>query len=78
MILSNEPEVFVHKISAGDFLFLSTDGIFDVMSDKKIKELIIDNYDNDEVLINLFDIAKRNYEADDNLTAILLQFSLLI
>lgn len=80
-LLLSQPEIFQYVPEMDGFMFFATDGIFDGMKNEEIAQFIINNYNTDieedynkNIISKLFYIAKRNYDADDNLTGILLSF----
>lgn len=80
-LLLSEPDIFEYIPECNVFMFFATDGVFDGMKNEEIAEFITSNYkintpieENENIISKLFYIAKRNYNADDNLTGMLLSF----
>lgn len=80
-LLLSEPDIFEYIPESSVFIFFATDGVFDGMKNEEIAEFITNNYnikapveENENIISKLFYIAKRNYNADDNLTGMLLSF----
>lgn len=66
------PEFSSQELKNGDIVLLCTDGLWDMLSDAQIHELVISNNSSQELCQKLIDAA--NYEGgDDNITVIVIR-----
>ncbi|MBR2404117.1 MAG: serine/threonine-protein phosphatase, partial [Clostridia bacterium] len=76
--LGTDPEIdvdiYTEKLNDGDTILLCTDGLTNMLSDKKIIELVNSNSDISVVTKTLIDEAKKS-GGNDNITAVVIKTS---